>query len=230
MLTKNIPVITVDGPSGTGKGTISHLIADHLKWNVLDSGALYRVLAYAAVTKSIDLKDIDALVRLALDLNIHFELDETLHSRVFLEHIDIQKPIREETCGQNASTIAAIPEIRSALLERQRMFAKPPGLVTDGRDMGTVVFPNAVLKIFLYASPEERARRRYTQLKDAGIHVSLPHVVEELTKRDERDSSRQVAPLKAATDAVYIDTTGLSIQQVFSQVISLIHERNIVAG
>lgn len=222
------PVITLDGPSGTGKGTICHLIANHLGWHILDSGSIYRVLALAARRKNIDFKDTESLVKLANSLNLRFKSGAMLQSSVILDEKDVYNDIRSEECGQDASLIAVIPEVRAALLERQRAFAVEPGLVTDGRDMGTVVFPDAILKLYLYASPEERASRRYFQLKDKGIHVSLAEVVEELAKRDARDSQRQHAPLKPAEDAVLVDTTGLTIGQVFDRVLDLIKKNSLV--
>lgn len=225
MYDETIPVITLDGPSGTGKGTLCHLLAKHLHWNMLDSGAIYRVLAYAAGKNKIDLNNIDQLKELARTLNLRFESSEDNSSRTILDDEDVSVVIRSEQCGQVASQIAAIPEIRQALLERQRYFAQAPGLVTDGRDMGTVVFPKAILKIFLYADEQERANRRYLQLKEKGNNVSLAQVVEDLVKRDTRDTVRTHAPLKPAEDAVQIDTTRLTIVQVFHTVLNLINER-----
>lgn len=219
---QQVPVITIDGPSGTGKGTICRLVAKHLGWNMLDSGAIYRVLAYAAREKAVRLSEVSRLVELALALDLNFSISHDEDPRVILEGNDVSEGIRSEQCGQDASQIAAIPEIREALLKRQRDFAQAPGLVTDGRDMGTVVFPTAILKIFLYANEEERANRRYLQLKKKQINVSLAQVVEELAKRDTRDSARMYAPLKAAEDAVQLDTTGLSIVQVLDHVLQLI--------
>lgn len=225
MFDKNVPVITLDGPSGTGKGTICHLLAKHLGWNMLDSGAIYRVLAYAARKNQVDFSEIGQLTDLALTMDLRFESSEHNQTKVILDEEDVSHLIRSEQCGQDASQIAEIPEVREALLERQQNFAQFPGLVTDGRDMGTVVFPDALLKIFLYANEEERANRRYLQLKEKGINVSLAQVVEELVKRDTRDTARTHAPLKPAEDAVQIDTTGLSIVQVFNNVLELIDER-----
>ncbi len=221
-----VPVVTIDGPSGTGKGTICRLIARHLGWNMLDSGAIYRVLAYAARINGVTLNSIGQLAELALALNLRFQT--TLGSdgtHVFLDDKDVSLLIRSEQCGQDASVVAVLPEVRAALLERQRNFAQVPGLVADGRDMGTVVFPNALLKIFLYANEEERANRRYLQLKEKENNVSLAQVVEELVKRDTRDSGRAHAPLKPAEDAVQIDTTILSVEQVFEYVLRLLDER-----
>ena len=225
MSNKTVPVITLDGPSGTGKGTLCHLLAKQLGWNFLDSGALYRVLAYAARTKAINFSDVSQLVSLAHGLNLRFALEDLDTSIVLLEEQNISDAIRTEQCGQDASQIASIPEIRDALLARQRDFATFPGLVTDGRDMGTVVFPDAILKIYLYASEEERAMRRYLQLKEMNNHVNLAQVVDELATRDARDMGRSHSPLKPADDAVLIDTTGLTVTQVFEQVLTLV--RNI---
>ncbi|MBL7480129.1 (d)CMP kinase [Legionella bononiensis] len=225
MFDNNVPVITLDGPSGTGKGTICHLLAKHLHWNMLDSGAIYRVLAYAARKRGVNFNDTNHLIDLAVTLDLRFESSEQNETQVILDNEDVSQQIRSEQCGQDASQIAVIPEVRQALLERQRDFAQYPGLVTDGRDMGTVVFPNAVLKIFLYANEEERANRRYLQLKEKGINVSLAQVVEELVKRDTRDTARTHAPLKPAEDAVRIDTTGLSIVQVFNNVLKLLDKQ-----
>ncbi|CEG56788.1 (d)CMP kinase [Legionella fallonii] len=222
---RNVPVITLDGPSGTGKGTICLLLAKHLHWNMLDSGAIYRVLAYAARKNNIETHETDKLTHLARTLDLRFESVGNNESSVILDNVSINEQIRTEQCGQDASQIAVIPEVRAALLERQRAFAKLPGLVTDGRDMGTVVFPNAILKVFLYASEEERANRRFLQLKEKQINVSLAQVVEELAKRDARDIARTHAPLKPAEDAVQIDTTGLSIVQVLNIVLKLTDER-----
>ncbi|WP_028387611.1 (d)CMP kinase [Legionella fairfieldensis] len=222
---KEIPVITLDGPSGTGKGTLCHMLANHLDWHVLDSGCLYRVLAYAAKKKGLHFNDTLSMVELAHALNLRFETDPHQKSQVILEGIDVFNEIRSEQCGQDASKIAVVPQIREALLARQRAFAMPPGLVTDGRDMGTVVFPDAILKIYLDATVEERASRRYFQLKERGIDVSLAEVVDELVKRDARDSTRLHAPLKPAADAVLIDTTGLTVVQVFNNVLKLTNER-----
>ena len=215
-------VITLDGPSGTGKGTICHMLAEHLGWHFLDSGALYRVLAYAANKHNIKFDNVAALVKCAHSLQLRFAVDEQKNSQIFLDNEEIHSQLRSEQCGQDASTIAVIPEVRAALLERQRAFAQAPGLVTDGRDMGTVVFPDADLKIYLDASAEERAMRRYLQLKDKGNDVSLAQVLDELTKRDTRDTARACAPLKAAADAILIDTTKLSIVQSFDNVLNLV--------
>lgn len=219
---KIVPVITLDGPSGTGKGTICHMLANHLNWHVLDSGCIYRLLAFAAQKRHIDFDDIPAMVELAHHLDIRFETDPHRQGAVILDNENVFDSIRSEACGQEASKIAVVPEIREALLARQRSFARAPGLVTDGRDMGTVVFPDAILKVYLYASPEERAQRRYFQLKEKGINVSLAQVVDELGKRDARDMARLYAPLKPAEKAVKVDTTGLTIVQVFDNILKIL--------
>lgn len=229
MYDDTVPVITLDGPSGTGKGTLCHLLAKHLQWHMLDSGAIYRVLAYAAKKNKINLDAVEELTDLARTLNLQFKSSDDNASLVFLDGEDITSFIRSEECGQEASKVAVIPEVRQALLERQRNFAQAPGLVTDGRDMGTVVFPDAVLKIFLYANEGERANRRYLQLKEKGNDVSLAQVVEELAKRDARDTARTHAPLKPAADAVQIDTTRLTVVQVLDTVLRLADERLHIA-
>jgi cytidylate kinase len=218
-----VPVITLDGPSGTGKGTLCHLLAKQLSWHFLDSGAIYRVFALAAEQEQLDLQSREALVSLGYRLDLRFEGESVL-----LKGIVVNDLIRSEHCGQSASKLAAIPEVREALLMRQRAFAKPPGLVTDGRDMGTVVFPDAALKIYLFATPEARAMRRYFQLKKSGKNDSLAQVIDELAQRDARDMARAYAPLKPAEDSIAIDTTGLTVEEVFHQVLQLVLERGLV--
>jgi cytidylate kinase len=220
-----IPVITLDGPSGTGKGTLCHRLAKHLNWHLLDSGAIYRVLALAAKNTNVALDACDALVDLAHHLVLHFDGDD-----VFLDHYNVADIIRTEQCGQDASKLAAIPEVRAALLTRQRAFAMAPGLVTDGRDMGTVVFPNAALKIYLFASPEARAMRRFLQLKKNGKSDTLAQVVSELSQRDARDTARLYAPLMPAIDAIAIDTTTLTVDDVFSRVLALATSQGLCKG
>lgn len=220
-----VPVITIDGPAGTGKGTICHALAKRLGWHCLDSGAIYRVFALAAHQSNCDLTAINDLCELARQLNLRFSLDINASHKVLLNDNDVTQAIRSEECGQWASKFAVIPEIRASLLERQRQFAKLPGLVTDGRDMGTVVFPDALLKIYLIASRQERAKRRILQLQAQGIDVSLAQVVEELTIRDDRDSNRSVAPMRPATDAVVIDTTEKSIDEVLEDILGLVSDR-----
>ena len=219
------PVITIDGPSGTGKGTLCHQLAQHLGWHFLDSGSIYRVLAYKALQNNINPNNCAALVEIAADLDLKFAVGSDGLVFVILDNQDIALKIRTEQIGQNASILASLPEVRQILLERQRAFAKLPGLVTDGRDMGTVVFPNAFLKIYLHATEEERARRRYLQLQAHGNDATLEQVIEELKQRDERDTKRLHAPLAPSKDAVLLDTTGLSIAQVFTNILQLVHER-----
>lgn len=216
-----IPVITIDGPGGTGKGTICHALARALGWHCLDSGAIYRVFALAAKWHHFSVQQIQSLVELAHHLDLKFDTSSEHGHIAYLEGKNVSEEIRSEICGQWASEYAQIPEVRASLLERQRRFAKSPGLVTDGRDMGTVVFPNAKLKIFLTASIEERAQRRWLQLQAQGNHVSLEQVVDELSKRDERDKNRAVAPLLPAKDAILVDTTAKSIGQVLDFVLQL---------
>lgn len=223
----HVPVITIDGPSGTGKGTISLLLAIQLKWHFLDSGAIYRVLALAAMKKNIDMDDEARLVELAHQLHLTFKIHQARTVLTFLDEQDVSLAIRSSLCAQNASIIAARPAIRQALLARQRAFAERPGLVTDGRDMGTVVFPEADLKIYLHASLEVRAKRRYLQLQQGGNNVSLAQVINELAERDERDSTRSQSPLRPANDAVHIDTSEKTVVQVFDDVLQLIIMRGI---
>lgn len=220
------PVITVDGPSGSGKGTISRLLAEKLGWHLLDSGALYRLVALAAQRRSVALDDVEALREMATDLQVEFPVVGG-ESRVHLEGDDVTLAIRDEACGVAASRVAALPAVREALLERQRVFRQPPGLVADGRDMGTVVFPDAPLKIFLTASIAARADRRWKQLREQGVDANLDALYRDLAERDARDAQRSVSPLKAAEDAVTVDSTAMDIPAVMVRILSLIADRDV---
>jgi cytidylate kinase len=219
-------VVTVDGPSGSGKGTIARLLAGRLGYHFLDSGILYRLTALAALGRGIDLGDEQAVAELARSLNVSFQVDEPEGDmRAFLDDREVTLGMRTEQIGDAASQVAVLPQVREALLERQRAFLRDPGLVADGRDMGTVVFPDAEVKIFLTASAMERAQRRHKQLMEQGISVSLPALVEEIDRRDRRDAGRAVAPLRAAADARILDTTGLDVQAVTRRALEIIHQR-----
>jgi cytidylate kinase len=221
-----IPVVAVDGPGGTGKGTLGVALAVQLGWHFLDSGALYRAVAMLAAERGIALDDRLALARLANGVEIRFQPDaDALESRTFLGDRDVSEGIRTEDCGNAASRLAAWPEVRVALLARQRGFRQLPGLVADGRDMGTVVFPDARLKLFLTASPSARAERRYKQLIGKGISVSLPRLSADIAERDKRDQERAVSPLKPAPDAVVIDTTALDMGGVRKRALELVRDR-----
>jgi CMP/dCMP kinase len=215
------PIVTIDGPSGSGKGTISRAIARHLAWHLLDSGALYRLVALGGAEAGLAPGDVPRHAQLARDMAVSFEVARDGSERVRLGGRDVTAAIRSEEAGQGASRVAAWPAVRTALLERQRAFAIPPGLVADGRDMGTVVFPLADLKIFLTATPEERALRRYKQLKDKGSDVSLAALSREIAERDLRDQTREVSPLKPASDACVIDSSRLSVEAVVGRVLEL---------
>ncbi|HUR40579.1 MAG TPA: (d)CMP kinase [Verrucomicrobiae bacterium] len=222
----SVPVITIDGPSGVGKGTVARAVARQLNWHFLDSGSLYRILALAAQKAGVASDDASALADLAPKLNIKFDLQRLDLETIVVDGHEISARIREETTGQLASRVAIHPPVRAALLERQRAFRRAPGLVADGRDMGTVVFPDAGLKIFLDASADERARRRMIQLRKAGIEPNMRALREEIRERDVRDRNRAVSPLKPADDAVTIDTTELSIDAVLERVAKLIEARD----
>ena len=226
-MNRDVPVITIDGPSGSGKGTVAALLAAKLGWNFLDSGALYRLLAFAARNHGVDLTNEEALKLLAAHLDVQFGAAKDGHGmQIILEGEEVTSAISNEQVGAGASQVAALPAVRDALLQRQKAFREPPGLVADGRDMGTVVFPDAPLKIFLTASAEERARRRYLQLKGKGDDVNLASLLDEIRARDERDTQREVAPLKPADDAVQLDSTDLSIEQVLGQILSEVAKRD----
>ena len=226
-MTDEAPVVTIDGPSGSGKGTISRAVAQRVGWHLLDSGALYRLVAYAGGDRGLDPADIEGHARLAAGMEVVFGVGPDGSERVTLEARDVTRAIRSEIAGQGASRVAVWPAVRTALLARQRAFARPPGLVADGRDMGTVIFPGARLKIYLTASAEERAQRRYKQLKDKGSGASLSALSREITERDARDSTRAVAPLIPASDAEVIDSTGLTIEEVVDRVLELGVQRSL---
>jgi len=225
---ESAPVITVDGPSGAGKGTISHMLADTLGWHFLDSGALYRVTGHACLLEGVSWDDHPAVAEVARHLEVSFSAAPSGEILVAYRGQDVSRAIRTEEGGRGASTVAAIPAVREALLARQREFRRPPGLVADGRDMGTVVFPEADLKFYLTASAEERARRRYQQLLAKGESVSLPRLLEDIRERDARDSSRDVSPLVPAEDAIVIDSSDLSIPDVFAQVMLKVKEKGLI--
>ncbi len=208
-----IPVITIDGPSGSGKGTIADLLARRLSWAVLDSGALYRIVGYCAVRDGISFEDVDKIAKIAKDMQVTFD-----QGRVLLDGVDVSNDIRTETAGNNASKSAAIPAVREALLQWQRDCARGKGLVADGRDMGTVVFPGATLKVFLTASAAERANRRYKQLKEKGIDANMAGLTLEIEERDKRDRERSVSPLVPADSAIIIDSTTMGIDEVVEQI------------
>ncbi|MGO3344075.1 MAG: (d)CMP kinase [Marinomonas sp.] len=212
------PVIAIDGPSGAGKGTVSQLIAEKLGWHLLDSGALYRLLALAVSHHGMSVGDVETLKVLAEHLDIQFEQSEDGKVEIILEGEIVTQAIRTEEVGNNASKLAAIPEVREGLLLRQRAFAQAPGLVADGRDMGTVVFPDAPIKVFLTASAEERAQRRLLQLEKKGAVVNFEELVKTIKERDERDANRAIAPLVPAAGALVIDSTELTIEQVVEMI------------
>ncbi len=219
----SVPVLTIDGPSGSGKGTISRRVADHLGWRLLDSGALYRAVGYAAGMAGLDLSDAEAVTRCAQAVKIRFQpAADGGDTRVIVNGLDATDELRTETAGAAASAIASIPSVRQALVDLQLSFRKAPGLVADGRDMGTVIFPDAAFKVFLTASAAERAKRRYKQLKEKGVSVTLVSLQREIEARDSRDASRAVAPLKPAEDALLVDTTGVGIDEVVAKVLAVV--------
>ena len=223
----DVPVITVDGPSGAGKGTISHMLAEALGWHLLDSGALYRVTGQACLIEGVSWGDQRAVTEVARHLDVSFSAAANGEILVAYKGEDVSRAIRTEEGGRGASTVAAIPAVREALLQRQREFQRCPGLVADGRDMGTVVFPGAPLKFYLTASAGERAERRYRQLIAKGENVSLPRLLEDIEERDARDSSREVSPLVPAEDAIIIDSTATPVSDVFELVMLKVKERGL---
>jgi len=222
--TSDVPVIAIDGPSGSGKGTIARRVAHELGWALLDSGALYRLVALAAQQRGVALDDSGALAQLAARLDVRFGSDARGNEQIWLAEEDVTASIRTEECGAGASAVAALKPVRSALLELQRGFRRAPGLVADGRDMGTHVFKDAGLKVFLTASPRERAKRRHKQLKEKGIDVSLAALSRDIEERDRRDSERSVAPLRPAEDARILDSSGKSIEDVTQTVLDWMSE------
>lgn len=222
-----VPIITIDGPVSSGKGTVARIVAQQLGWHLLDSGALYRVLGLYAVERGVSLDDGAALIPLAEALPVRF-LEEDGDTRVMLEGEDVGHRIRAEEVGELASRVAVHQPVRRALLNRQQAFVEPPGLVADGRDMGTIVFTTAPLKIFLTASAEERARRRYNQLKEKGFGATLAALVEDIRNRDERDMNREVAPLRPADDAVVVDSTDLSVDEVVNRILDEARTRSLI--
>lgn len=218
------PILTIDGPSGSGKGTVATRVARHFGWHFLDSGALYRITAYAALQNGLDLADESAVTEVAANLPVTFEVNpDSGEVQVLLDGENIGDRIRTEEAGNAASKVAALQDVRAALLQRQRDFHQAPGLVADGRDMGTVVFPEADYKVFLTASAEERAKRRYKQLSQKGIDANISDLAAEIAERDKRDAERKVSPLKPADDAVVIDSSELSIDKVVAQVLAMIN-------
>jgi cytidylate kinase len=223
-----VRVVAIDGPSGSGKGTIGRLLAQKLGWHYLDSGALYRLVALAALQRRLDFNDAKGLAEAAATLDVRFT-PAAAGERILLDGVDVGAELRTERAGDAASKVAAVPQVRSALLQRQRDFAVPPGLVADGRDMGTVVFPDALLKVVLTASAEARAMRRHKQLKEKGIDVSLPDLSWDIAQRDARDANRTVAPFKPAPDAQVIDSTSLTPEEVVAHILHWLERVGVVA-
>lgn len=222
-MSSNVPVLAIDGPTGSGKGTVTRGLAQRLGWHLLDSGALYRLVALAAQQQGVGLDDPASLAGIAERMDVRFSAAGS-EEQIFLDGADVTAELRTEARGREASRVGAHPPVRSALLQRQRQFARPPGLVADGRDMGTVVFPGASLKVFLTADPTERAARRYKQLREKGISVSLASLSREIVERDQRDVSRPIAPLRPAVDARVLDSTGMSAEQVIDRIMAWLQE------
>jgi cytidylate kinase len=217
---EQIPIITIDGPSGAGKGTVARLVAEQLGWHLLDSGAIYRVLAVATLHHQLSIEEEEPLIPIAAHLDVQFEITSEGEGKVILEGEDVSRSIRTEEVGAIASKIAAFPRVREALLRRQRAFKVSPGLIADGRDMGTVVFVDAAVKVFLTASAEERAQRRFNQLKEKGFDVKIGRLLDDIRQRDERDQTRTVAPLIPAEGALIVDSTDLSIEEVVAKILT----------
>ena len=218
-----IPVLTIDGPSGVGKGTVAYIMAQKLHWNLLDSGAIYRAFAVAATNRDIKIDNVDDLLKLASNLDLKFQSDPDQNNlNIYLDNVEISAELRTEKTAELASNYAMIGPLRESLLIRQQKFKQLPGLVADGRDMGTVVFSDAPFKVFLTADVEERAKRRLKQLHDKGIAGNISHTLEEVQKRDARDANRKHSPLKPAKDALIIDTTNLTINEVVTKVMALV--------
>ncbi|MCL1041117.1 (d)CMP kinase [Shewanella marisflavi] len=224
-MSQRAPIVTIDGPSGAGKGTISQILASRLGWKLLDSGAIYRVLALAAIHHNVELDNEASLALLAAHLDVQFITAKANGIKVVLEGEDVSHEIRSQECSNAASKVAAFPSVREALLRRQRAFAEAPGLIADGRDMGTVVFPATPAKLYLTASAEERAQRRYNQLQDKGFDVNIDRLLAEVIERDERDMNRPVAPLVPAEDALVIDTTAIGIDEVVELALAHIKQK-----
>jgi cytidylate kinase len=231
MTTKKVPVITMDGTSGSGKGTMAQKLAQHMGWHLLDSGALYRVVAFAATQHGIALTNEQSLDILTAHLDVQFVASSAgAASRILFEGVDVSQAIRSESMGQMASKVAVLPSVRSALLGRQRAFREWPGLVADGRDMGSVIFPDANCKLFLQASLEVRAERRYRQLKAGGINVKFASILDDMMERDQRDRERVVAPLLIPEHAIVIDTDQLSVEQVLQRIMIEVEKVSLFAS
>ncbi len=222
-LASEVPVLAIDGPGGSGKGTIARAAARQLGWHMLDSGALYRLVGLCAIEQGLAMDDPAALAGIASRLDAHFDPLAGNEGRIVLQGRDVTEAIRTEAASRAASRVAVVPAVRGALVDRQRGFRRPPGLVADGRDMGSFIFPDARIKVFLTASVEERARRRYNQLKLKGIDVSLPGLSKDMAERDRRDAERSIAPLRACPDARTLDSTGMSIEEVVSLVLRWVY-------